>query len=56
MHGLVVLWVLTPEASLSVNEAVGGDEITDARVGNLEIEVFGFHNQAFNSVILMPPE
>ena len=43
MHGLVMFWVLTPEASFSVNEAVGSHEIANARVGNLEIEVFGFH-------------
>ena len=43
MHRLKVLWVLTPEASLSVNEAVGSHEIANARVGDLEVEVLGFH-------------
>jgi hypothetical protein len=43
MHGFVVLWVLTPEASFGINEAVGSHKIANARVGNLEVEVLGFH-------------
>jgi hypothetical protein len=34
---------LAPDASFGINEAVRGDEITDASIRDVEIEVLGFH-------------
>ena len=38
-----MVWVLAPDASFGINEAVRRDEITDASIRDVEVEVFGFH-------------
>jgi len=42
-NAVVVVWVLAPDAGFGVNEAVSGDEITDASIRDVEVKVFGFH-------------